>query len=63
MDEADTKRALAELRRLVAQSTAEYANAMAAYHNYRIERLQEMLQGTSPPRSFLTPAVLQGAVQ
>ena len=53
----------AQRQLLLAQSSAEYATAMAAYHNSRIERLQAMLQETSPPRSFLTPAVLQGAVQ
>ena len=35
----------AQRQLLVALSTAEYANAMAAYHNSRIERLQAMLQG------------------
>lgn len=37
----------AQRQLLVAQSNAEYANAMAAYHNSRIERLQEMLKGAT----------------
>ena len=40
-------RELDEARRqlLVAESAAEYANAMCAYHRSRIERLQRYLKG------------------
>lgn len=43
----DAQRAL-----LVAQSAAEYADAMCAYHQSRIERLRHVLSGTNDDIAF-----------
>lgn len=44
---AQTELEEAQRRLLVAQSSAEYANAMVAYHRNRIARLQAVLQGAT----------------